>query len=65
MATDGYTILAQLAIDNDAQIIFDIAANHGQIVNNIRDMPWFLDAIAQELSECETLQDAEDLASTI
>ena len=50
-ATDGFTLLAQQAIDNEEELCFDIAANLGQIFSNVKHMAWFVDAVAQELSE--------------
>jgi len=40
---------AQAAIDRDDRIIYDVAATYGQIVENVRHMPWFVNAVAQEL----------------
>lgn len=40
---------AQQAIDNDETIIYDVAAEHGQMVDNVKHMLWFLDAVADEI----------------
>lgn len=50
-ATDGFTLLAQQAIENEARVCFDVCANLGQIFGNVKHMAWFVDAVAQELSE--------------
>lgn len=41
---------AQHAIDTDAAIIYDVAADCGQIVDNVKHMRWFVRAVADELS---------------
>jgi hypothetical protein len=50
-ATDGFTLLAEQAIESEDDVCFDVAANHGQIFGNVKHTYWFLDAVAQELSE--------------
>ena len=42
---------AEQAIQNDDQIIYDVASNAGQLVDNVKHMQWFVDAVAQALSE--------------
>lgn len=51
MATDGFTLLALKAIAEEDVVCFDVAANAGQIFANVKHMDWFVDAVAQELSE--------------
>jgi len=51
MATDGFTLLAQQAIDNEDEVCFDVAAEFGQMFANVKHMSWFVEAVAQELSE--------------
>ena len=43
--------LAQELIDRDDDLIYDVAANVGQIVDNIRHMQWFVEAVADELND--------------
>jgi len=52
--------LAQVAIDNDADVIYDIAADAGQIVDNVKHMDWFVDAVAEEVSHDPELQQQLD-----
>src|SRR5271157_1999484 len=42
---------AQRAIDNEDQIIFDVAANLGQHVDNVKHMDWFVESVAHEIDE--------------
>ena len=53
--------LAQVAIDNDADVIYDIAADAGQIVDNVKHMTWFVDAVAEEVSHDPELQQQLDI----
>jgi len=46
---------AQWLIDNDDEIIYDVAANVGQIVDNVKHMRWFLNAVADEIEEGENV----------
>jgi hypothetical protein len=41
---------AQAAIDRKDEICYDIAANEGQIFDNVKHMRWFVEAVAEELS---------------
>jgi hypothetical protein len=43
--------MAQQAIENDDEIIYDVAAEVGQIVDNVKHMRWFVEAVAQQLAE--------------
>lgn len=43
--------LAQEAIEADDPIIYDVAAEHGQIVDNVKHMSWFVKAVAEALEE--------------
>lgn len=40
---------AKSAIERDEQIIYDVADNHGQIVDNVKHTIWFTLAVMQEL----------------
>ena len=40
---------AREAIDNEEQVCFDVAAEHGQIFANVKHMTWFVDAVAEAL----------------
>jgi hypothetical protein len=40
---------AKEAIENEEQVCFVIAAEHGQIFGNVKHMTWFVDAVAQAL----------------
>jgi hypothetical protein len=42
---------AEEAIQNDDDIIYDVAANAGQMVDNVRHMEWFRDAVAEAIEE--------------
>jgi len=48
--------LAQELIDNDDERIYDVAANVGQIVGNVKHMKWFLEAVAADLDDDEVLE---------
>ncbi len=41
---------AQRYIDRDDQLIHDVAADCGQIVDNVKHMRWFLRAVASEIA---------------
>lgn len=43
--------LADQAICNDDTIIYDVAANFGQIVGNVKHMQWFRKAVAEEIRD--------------
>jgi hypothetical protein len=40
---------AQRAIEDEDDVVFDVAANIGQIFGNVKHMKWFLHAVAEEL----------------
>lgn len=44
---------AKVAIEEDEPVIYDVAANEGQVVNNVKHMRWFIEAVAQELGATE------------
>lgn len=44
---------AEDAIENDEHFIYDVAADVGQQVDNVRHMRWFLKAVANWLIEDE------------
>ena len=37
------------AIERDEAVIYDVAANYGQIVDNVKHMCWFVEVVAEEL----------------
>ena len=39
----------QQAIDNNENFIYDVAADSGQIVDNVKHMKWFRNEVAQHL----------------
>jgi hypothetical protein len=43
------------AIENDDNIIYDVASEHGQIVGNVKHMSWFEDEVANALMEYDSL----------
>ena len=45
---------AQEAIDNDDEVIYDVAAETGQIVGNVKHMDWFVQAVAEALHDQNT-----------
>lgn len=45
----AFLALAHQAIENEADVCYDVAANVGQIFGNVRDMKWFPVAVAEEL----------------
>jgi hypothetical protein len=40
---------AEEAIANEETIIYDVAANYGQMVDNVKHMSWFVQAVADEI----------------
>lgn len=42
---------ALMAVENDDDMIYDVAAESGQMVANVKHMAWFLDAVTAELSD--------------
>ena len=50
---------AQKCIDDDHDLIYDVAANVGQLVDNVRHMKWFRHRVALELRD--TLKKFEDV----
>lgn len=44
---------AQRAIDHNETVIYDVAADCGQMVDNIKHMRWFVAAIADEICGTE------------
>jgi hypothetical protein len=42
---------AEALIEADDPMIYDVAADTGQIVDNVKHMPWFVDAVAEWLEE--------------
>lgn len=64
MSTTAYTwadvlTSAQKYIDDDHDIIYDVALNIGQIVGNVKHMKWFRHRVALELRD--TLSKFEDV----
>ena len=64
MSTAKYTwadvlTSAQKYIDDDHDLIYDVASNLGQIVGNVKRMPWFRYRVALELRD--TLKKFEDI----
>ena len=57
---DKYRAAAKRAIKRNAAVIYDVAADRGQIVGNIKHMPWFVDVVADWIQEDE--QTARDFA---
>ena len=41
------------AIEQDAACLYDVAGEWGQIVDNVKHMKWFRDAVARRLKEDE------------
>jgi hypothetical protein len=39
------------AIKRGDIVVYDVAANYDQLVGNVKHMSWFVDAVADELSE--------------
>lgn len=50
LATQPYA-RAQRAIDRNEQIIYDVAGEHCQHVDNVKHMTWFLQKVAEEFEE--------------
>ncbi len=46
-----YLELAQDEIESGSDVAHDVAAEHGQMFENVRQMKWFVEAVAKELSE--------------
>lgn len=44
-----YRQRARRAIERGDTVAYDVAAEHGQILGNVRHMRWFEEAVAQEL----------------
>lgn len=40
---------ARQAIENEEEICYDVAAENGQIFDNVKHMKWFVEAVAEEL----------------
>ncbi len=57
----SYRQRAEEAIENDEDVIYDVAANVGQIVGNVKHMDWFVEAVAQALMEQEELDKIDPL----
>ena len=49
----AYLQAAREMIDDDEELVYDVAVNHGQHVGNVKDMKWFLDAVADWLEKEE------------
>lgn len=47
---DELVAKAKKAIENKEQFVFDIADNNGQIVDNVKHMTWFIDAVADQIT---------------
>jgi len=41
---------ARQAIEADEEVVHDVAANRGQIVDNVKHMNWFLSSVAERLA---------------
>lgn len=48
---EKFQAAARQAIEQDANVIYDVAANSGQMVGNVKHMNWFVDAVADWLQE--------------
>jgi hypothetical protein len=48
--TDAELKRAQDAIDQDEPVIYDVAGNVGQMVDNVKHMRWFRRAVAEWLT---------------
>lgn len=48
---DEYLNKADVLIENDDSIIYDIAGEYGQIVDNVKHMRWFREEVAQRVME--------------
>lgn len=53
---DKYIQRAQSAIENKETVVYDVAADCGQIVDNVKHMTWFVEAVAQQIREDEAVQ---------
>ena len=40
---------AKKAIEKNDDVVYDVASGKGQIVGNVKHMPWFREAVADEL----------------
>ena len=50
---------AQKAIDKREELVYNVCAEHGQMLDNVKDMKWLLVAVANEL--IMTVKKWEDL----
>jgi hypothetical protein len=48
---DDYVTKARQAIERGDSIAYDVALNEGQIFDNVKHMRWFIEAVADELSQ--------------
>lgn len=46
---DEFVLAAKNQIERRSKLCFDVAANMGQIFDNVKHMQWFVDAVADEL----------------
>ena len=44
-----YLEAAKKAIEKNDDVVYDVASGKGQIVGNVKHMPWFREAVADEL----------------
>ena len=59
----SYRQRAEEAIENEDDVIYDVAANSGQMVGNVKHMDWFVEAVAQALMEQDELENIDPLAN--
>lgn len=46
---DDLLARARSAIERDESFVYDVAAETGQIVDNVKHMPWFVEVVANWL----------------
>jgi archaellum component FlaC len=51
---------AEQAIEDGSDIIYDVAADVGQIVDNVKHMSWFVEAVARELRDTHAEENANE-----
>lgn len=51
---------AEQAIEDGSEVIFDVAAEVGQIVDNVKHMSWFVEAVARELRDTHAEENANE-----
>ena len=56
----NWTKRALRAIEQEATVCYDVAAEHGQMFENVRHMRWFVQAVAHALRPSVELATAFD-----